>query len=281
MKNTQKNTIRKAIGIIAVLVLSAVLLTACGSDPYSEYAAAYNKVTANGGLDANLTATLTMDGSTVNCTGNFKVNTSKNTMYYTLTTGDDVVTQYSDGSYLYTEQDGHKIRYSLNAKPEQSTAQDKKGQKEASSSVFNTSEFLKEFSSFLEAGKIREMGLFTPIAKAAVNKTEKSGDVYTLKVSETLVKQFLNTLAQSESSSGGSTVQITKLENFGYSATVQNNIVTGVTYSGNVTVKVPASLMASGADTEYSLEFTIKTSFNNPGSAVTIDIPSTEGYETI
>ena len=279
MRNSKTNTMRKAISLLAVLVLSMLLLTAC-VDHYSDYAGAYNKVTAKGGLDADLTATLTMDGSTVNCSGNFKVDTTKNIMYYTLTTGDDVITQYSDGTYLYTEQDGHKIRYSLNAKPEQNNAQDKKDKKETTGSVFNTSEFLKEFSSFLEAGKIREMGLFTPIAKAAVNKTEKSGDVYTLKVSETLVKQFLNTLAQNETGTGD-TVQITKLENFGYSATVKDGIVTGVVYTGTVSVKVPASLMSSGAETVYSLDFNIKTSFNNPGTAVTIDIPSAEGYETI
>ena len=280
MKN--KKFTRKVLCLLAVLTLSVVALTACGGDPYGEYSAAYNKVTANGGLDANIDAALKMDGNTVNCTGSFKVDTSKNIMYYSLTTDGDQITQYSDGSYLYTEQDGHKTKYSLNAKPEQSNAKNKQEQKEASGSEFNTTQFLKEFSSFLEAGKIRELGLFTPIAKAVVNKTEKNGDVYTLKVSDTLVKQFLNTLAKNETGkSSGETIQITKLDNFGYSATVSNGIVTGVNYSGTVVVSVPASLMSSGTAAEYNLEFTIKTTFNNPGTAVTIDIPSTEDYETV
>ena len=51
--------------------------------------------------------------------------------------------------------------------------------------------------------------------------------------------------------------------------------------SGNVAVTVPANLMASGEAAAYDLVFSVDVSFNNPGSAVTVTLPSTEGFEEI
>ncbi|MBR6187271.1 MAG: hypothetical protein IKQ41_13560 [Clostridia bacterium] len=281
MKSKHGAMIRKTLSLLALAVMCVFILSACGSDPYAEYAAAYNKVTANGGMDADLKAALTMDGKTTNCSGNFKVDTKSNIMYYEMSTDDQVVTQYSDGSYLYTDQDGHKTKYSLNAKPAQNTAQDKQGKKDESGATFNTSEFLKEFSSFLEAGKIKELGLLSPIDKAAVTKTIKNGDTYTLEIADSLVKKYLNTMSANESGGKDKAIQIDKLTNFKYSATVSNGIVTKVSYSGNVAVTVPANLMASGEAAAYDLVFSVDVSFNNPGSAVTVTLPSTEGFEEI
>lgn len=281
MKSKHGTTISRTLALVALAVMCVFVLSACGSDPYAEYAAAYNKVTANGGMDADLKAKLTMDGTTTDCAGNFKVDTKSNIMYYEMTTDGQVVTQYSDGSYLYTDQDGHKTKYSLNAKPAQSTAQEKQSKKEDTASPFNTSEFLKEFSSFLEAGKIKELGLLSPIAKAAVTKTTKNGDTYTLEIADSLVKQYLNTMSANESGGSDKAIQITKLNNFKYSATVSGGVVTKVTYSGTVAVTVPGTLMTSGEAANYDLDFSIDVSFNNPGSAVTVTLPSTEGYQEV
>lgn len=282
MKIKRGNGLCRAFALVTAFMLCVGLLTACGgSGGYDDYAAAYNRVTANGGMDADLSATLKMDGTTTRCSGNFKVDTQSNILYYQMTSGNDTITQFSDGSYLYTEQGGHKTKYALNAKPSQSSAQDKQGQKDSSGSVFNTDEFLQEFSSFLEAGKIRELGLLSPIAKAVVTKTSKSGDTYTLQVADSLVKTYLNTLAANESGGSGDTVQLTELNNFNYSATVSNDMISSVTYSGTVSVNVPASLMASGEAADYDLEFSITTTFNNPGSAVSIDLPSADGYTEV
>lgn len=281
MKVNRGTGLYRALALLTAIMLCAGLLTACGGgDSYDDYAAAYNRVTANGGMDADLSATLKMDGTTTRCSGNFKVDTKSNILYYQMTSGNDTITQFSDGSYLYTEQGGYKTKYALNSKPSQSSAQDKQGRKDSSGSVFNTDEFLQEFSSFLEAGKIRELGLLSPIAKAVVTKTGKSGNTYTLQVADSLVKTYLNTLAANESGSGD-TIQLTELNDFNYSATAENDLISSVTYSGTIAVNVPASLMASGEAADYELEFSITASFNNPGSEVSIDLPSADGYTEV
>lgn len=274
---------RKIIKGMALTVLTALMLTACGGgDAYNEYSTAYKKVTANGGMDANFDVTLSMDGTTNKCTGNFKLDTSggNNVLYYEMNFNGSKVTQFSDGTYLYSESDGRKTRYSLNAKPASSGNQEKVQQKESSSTGgFNTAEFLNEFSSFLEAGKIKEMGLLSPMEKAAVTNVSESNGVYTLKFSDSLVKKYLNIMIENETqSSGTDTLKIDEMKDFSYQATVSGGIVTKVSYSGTVQVCVPASLMASGQETNYDMNFDIQITFVNPGNAVSITLPSTDGY---
>ena len=264
-------------------VLAALVLTACGGgDAYNEYSAAYKKVTANGGMDANFDVSLSMDGTTSNCTGNFKLDTSdgNNILYYEMDFNGSKVTQFSDGTYLYSESDGHKTRYSLNSKPSSSGDQEKMQKKEDSSkNGFDKSEFLNEFSSFLEAGKIKEMGLLSPMEKAAVTKVSESGGVYTLDFSDNLVKKYLNIMIENETQSSGSdSLKIDEMKDFTYQATVSDGIVTKVSYSGTIQVSVPASLMESGEETNYDMDFEIQITFVNPGEAVSITLPSTDGY---
>lgn len=268
---------------VALSVLAAFVLTACGGgDAYNEYSSAYKKVTANGGMDANFDVSLSMDGTTSNCTGNFKLDTSdgNNVLYYEMDFNGSKVIQFSDGEYLYSESDGHKTRYSLNAKPSSSGDQEKVQKKENSSKDgFNTSEFLNEFSSFLEAGKIKEMGLLSPIEKAAVTNVSESNGVYTLKFSDNLVKKYLNLMIENETQSSDSeALKIDEMKDFSYQATVSGGIVTKVSYSGTIQVCVPASLMASGEETNYDMDFDIQITFANPGEAVSVTLPSTDGY---
>lgn len=275
----KKSIIKGAI----LSTLTVIMLTACGGgDTYNEYATAYKKVTADGGMNANFDVRFTMDGTTSTCVGNFKLDTSggNSILYYEMDVNGSKIIQFSDGSYLYSETDGHKTKYSLNAKPAATSNQEKSQEKDASSRTgFNTTEFLNEFSSFLEAGKIREMGLLSPIEKAAVTNVSENNGVYTLSFSDSLVKKYLNIMIENETqSTGGDTLQIDKMKNFTYKATVSDDIVTGVEYSGTIEVNVPASLMASGQAANYDMDFTIKITFVNPGSAVSITLPSTDGY---
>lgn len=263
--------------------LAIIMLTSCGSgEAYNEYATAYKKVTANGGMNANFDVRLSMDGTTSTSGGNFKLDTSNgnNILYYEMNINGSQVIQFSDGNYLYSESDGHKTRYALDANPAATANQDKYQKKDASSeSGFNTAEFLNEFSSFLEAGKIKEMGLLSPIEKAAVTSVSEKDGVYTLSFSDNLVKKYLNIMIANEmQSTGGDTLEIDELKNFTYKATVSDGIVTGVEYSGTIEVNVPASLMASGQAASYDMDFTIKITFVDPGSAVSITLPSTDGY---
>lgn len=270
----------------AVFTLASLFLTACGGgNDYSSYASAYNKVTANGGMDADIAVTLNMDGTTTKSSGNFKLDTSdgNNILYYEMTVDGSKITQFSDGEYLYTDANGQKTKYALNTKPSASSNKDKTEQKDADTGTgFNTEAFLSEFSSFLEAGKIKELGLLSPIDNAAVTKVSEKDGVYTLEFSDNLVKKYLNLMIENETqSSDGATLQIDEMKDFTYKATVKKDVVTGVEYSGTIVVNVPGSLMASGSDASYDMDFTIKVTFVNPGDAVSVTIPSTDDYQEL
>lgn len=270
---------KKNLKTTAIITLSAFLLTACGGSDYDSYSAAYKKVSANGGMDADFDVTLNMDGTTSKGTGNFKLDTSggNNILYSEMDIDGSTVTQFSDGKYIYTESGGNKTKYSMSGKP--STADSEKSAQKESSQTFNKSAFLSEFSSFLEAGKIKELGLLSPVESAAVKDISEKDGVYTITFSDSLVKKYLNTMIANETQSSGSDkLTIDELTDFKCKATVKKDVVTNVEYSGTIAVKVPASLMESGTEADYDLDFTIKIKFVNPGDAVSISIPSTDGY---
>lgn len=276
---------KKIVKCAAILTMCSLLLTACGGEnAYSGYSTAYKKVTANGGMEADFDVTLKMDGTTTNGSGNFKLDTSdgNNLLYYEMDVDGAKLTQFSDGDYIYTDSDGHKTKYAINSKPSASSDRQEVQKKDSGDATFNTEEFLKEFSSFLEAGKIKELGLLAPIEKAAITDVTKENEIYSLSFSDSLVKKYLNIMIANETqSTDGDTLSIEELNNFSYKATVSNDIVTGVEYSGTLKVDVPGSLMASGEDTSYDLDFTIQITFVNPGNAVEVTIPSTDGYEEL
>lgn len=269
--------------ILTTFTAAMLTLTACGGgDAYNEYSSAYKKVTANGGMNADFDVKLSMDGTTSTSKGNFKLDTSdgNNILYYEMDVNNSKIIQFSDGEYLYSDSDGQKTRHALNSKPSSDSNKEKSQKKDDSSgSGFNTEEFLNEFSGFLEAGKIKDMGLLSPIEKVAVTDTSEKDGVYTLSFSESLVKKYLNIMIENETqSANGDTLKIENMKDFTYKATVSNDVVTGVEYSGVIEVKVPASLMASGEEASYDMDFTIKITFVDPGSAVSITLPSTDGY---
>lgn len=279
----RKSLLKKCLATATAAILALGTLTACGGgDDYNGYASAYNKVTANGGMEAKFDVDLTMDGEKVESEGDFKLDTSgsNNILYYEMTTGDNDIVQFSDGEYIYTDMGGSKSKYKIDSKP--SGGDSGKEEQKDSSGTFNTNAFLNEFSSFMEAGKIKELGLLSPIEKAAVSSIKKDGDTYNLTFSEALVKKYLNTLVQNETGKDADeTIQIDELNDFTYSATEKNGMLTGVTYKGTLVVNVPGSLMSDGNDATYDLDMNINIEFVNPGESVSIDLPSTDGYDEV
>ena len=276
----KKNILKFSAAILA----ASAMLTACSSGgDYSGYSSAYNKVTANGGMEAEFELTLKMDGQTTKSNGNFKLDTSsgKNILLYAMEVDGNQIMQFSDGEYIYTDVDGHKTKYALNSKPSGGGDSQEGGHKDGSG-TFDTGAFLSEFSSFLEAGKIKELGLLSPIEKNAVTNITLADNVYTLTFSESLVKSYLNILIANESNSAsGETLQISELKDLTYKATVSGDIITGVRYTGVLAVHVPGSLMADGNDADYSMDMDINITFVNPGSAVTVELPSTDGFQAV
>ena len=152
----KRTAMKKSIAFVMACALGLASLTACGGgSEYNGYASAYNKVTANGGMEAKFDVDLTMDGEKVEGDGNFKLDTSgdSNILYYEMSTEDNDIIQFSDGEYIYTQTGESKSKYKLGSKP---TGGDSgKEEAKSSSGTFNTTAFLNEFSSFLEAGKIK------------------------------------------------------------------------------------------------------------------------------
>lgn len=272
----------KIIASILATVLAASTLTACGGgSEYNGYASAYNKVTANGGMEAKFDVDLTMDGEKVESEGDFKLDTSgdANILYYEMTTGENDIIQFSDGEYIYTDMGDSKSMYKLGTKP--SGGDSGKEETKGSTEGFSTNAFLNEFSSFLEAGKIKELGLLSPIEKAAISSIKKEGDTYVLTFSDALVKKYLNTLVQNETGKDADeTIQIDELNDFTYKATEKDGMLTGVQYTGVLKVNVPGSLL-DGEDKTYDLDMDINITFVNPGEKVSIELPSTDGFTEV
>lgn len=268
---------------MTAILTTCTVLTACsGSGDYSTYANAYNKVTASGGMEANFQLTLKMDGVTKNSNGNFKLDTSsgKSILYYELDVDGAKITQFSDGDYIYTDADGHKTKFALNSKPT-APGDSKEAEHKDNTGTFDTESFLSEFSSFLEAGKIRELGLLSPIEKNAVNNVSFSDNVYTLTFSDSLVKNYLNIIIANQTKGAGDNLKIDELKDLTYKATVSGDIVTDVQYTGVMSVHVPGSITADGNDADYSMDMDIRISFVNPGSAVNVTLPSTDGFDAL
>jgi len=267
--------------LFAMMVVGALLassLTFCLADAHSEYLNAYLNLTENGLVDATINVDLTMDGTTSNYTGNMKIDNNKDIMYYEMTCNGQSIVTFTDGSYLYTEVDGEKTKFSLDQNAGDGQSEPEAPQGAESRPEFTVQDFVNNFSSLLEPGKIAELGLLSPVDKNYVMDTEKDGNVYKLIIADGLAQYFLNTISESASADDEATITFPSMTNFGYSATVENGIVSGVVYSGEMAVHVPGSLMSSNTDADYQLGFNINITFNNPGSESEFELPSTEGF---
>ena len=260
-----------------VLVVGCLLLAGCGgggTDPFTTYTEAFNKVKSNGGFDADISAQLTMDGTTTSATGNFKVDDSGDStiLYLKATVDGETMTQFSDGEYLYVESHDSKVKYPLGEKQEEASNEDLP----TDAPEFSVNDFLKEFASFIEAGKMQEMGLLEPLPANYVSETKVDGNVYHLTVKDQVLSRLQDTLSDTVAVEGES-VTAKDLKDVTYDATIENGYVTALTVGGTMTVTVPAAVSGAGEQT-YPLDITITAKFNNPGEAVSITLPSTDGF---
>ena len=267
-------TARKLLTVLIAMFLCISLMGVCFADAYSEYLNAYTALIGNGRLDADIKAHVSMADATSDYSGNMKVDFGKNLMMYDMACGDMKISTFTDGKTIYTESNGKKTCFSMD-KSSDSGRTAPAGNSEAPE--FTVQDFINNFSSVLEPGKIAELGLLSPINGAVVSSTDKSGNNYKLNISDSLAKVFLNTMSGQVME--GDAVTFTDMKNLGYTATIENNVVTATSYSGDVSVHVPGSLISTGSDADYSLSFVIDISFNNPGSEPEFQLPSTDGYE--
>ena len=278
LKKVCKAAVSTAFFGVGVLMMTSSF----SANAYDTYSNAYRSVTANGGFDADLDAVFVMDGEEKEATGNFKVDNSgdKTLLYLEVEVNGETVTQFSDGEYLYVDARGQKSKHVLGEKEEDENSRkepEKEGEEEKSAPEFDTTQFLEEFASCLEAGKIQELGLLSPLDKSIVSKTKVDGNTYSLQVSGLALSRMEEVLASSINMEENS-VAVKDLKDFTYDAVVEDNLVTSVTYGGNMTVDVGKAVSGTGSDETYTLDMTITATFNNPGEAVTVEIPDTAGY---
>lgn len=246
-------------------------------------------------------------------------NDDKTILYLEVTMDGKTTTQFSDGEYLYTDAQNRKMKYKLGQKiertkedtaeaPEEAeipegaeapSAPDPNGAPDPNSAppsgdasaaegqtntdgapTFDTSSFLSDFASFLDAGKIKDMGLLTPLGKTFVSETTVEGNVYSLHISDQIVETYLKTLT-SNIMQDENTLTVEDLKNFVYEATIEDDYVTNVKYAGDMTVNIDSSISPTGEDATYTLKLEINVKFNNPGGTVEITLPSTDDYKDL
>jgi hypothetical protein len=277
----RKVFLRGKSGILLAMVLICMLaLSGCSGSSYDSYASAYDKLWAKGGVDASISADIQLDGEKNHYDGSFQVDNNSNLLYCEIIGTNSTITQFFDGQYVYTDQDGSKTKYQIKGSDDanKETQSEEASQQEAPE--FDSTEYLNDLASMFEVSKIKELGLFDPIPEAAVEKTTKDGDVYNLELKDSMVESFVNKIASSQSDADNS-IQIDDVDNFKYSATVKDGVVTATHYSGDFTIKVPDSLTNGEGDQEYTINMSIDNTFVNPGEAVSITIPSTDDYEEV
>jgi hypothetical protein len=265
--------------ILALMLVCVAALSGCSSSSYDTYASAYNKLWAKNGVNANISADIEMDGEKTHYDGNFMVDNSSNQLYCEITGANGTTTQFFDGEYVYTDQGDKKTKYHIKDSDDENKQSYSQNDSEGSQ-TFDSSEYLSNLASMFEVSKIKELGLFDPIPEAAVEKITKDGDVYNLELKDSMVESFVNKIASSQSDADNS-IQIDDVDNFKYSATVKDGVVTATHYSGDFKIKVPDSLTNGEGDQEYTINMSIDNTFVNPGEAVSITIPSTDDYEEV
>lgn len=281
MKKNVKRTIGRAV-MALWMAGCMVFATACSSsDKYGEYQKAYEAMSAPGSLDADISLDLVTDTKTVNASGNMKMDKDGN-MYYELKAGDANVVQFVKDGTLYSDIDGVKTTYDTKSKSNERPKTEGGGPAKEEGSGFELSAFLEEFATMLEAGKIREMGLFDPIPKEVVKKVEVSdsgdGKEYVLELPDSAVEKLFNTMVQEQISNEAYALKFSSLSDF--KCTMHANgsgVLDGMYYGGKTDVTVPAQLTGAGEET-FSVDITIKVTINNPGSAIEVPSPDTSGF---
>ena len=127
----------KKKGLAGLLLAGMCLIVGCGSTgDYDGYSAAFNKIKANAGVEANFDVNLTIDGDSVASKGNLKLDTSGDAtkLYYEMDVDGSKITQFMDGKYIYTDSNGQKTKYAIDAKPE-AAADSTEAEKKNSSDV--------------------------------------------------------------------------------------------------------------------------------------------------
>lgn len=267
-----------------ILVGASVLgLTACGSSSdYSAYSKAYEKMSETGSLNVKFDLSVNDGSSTVNSTGNMKMNAS-NEVYYEMTINGTQIVQYVQNGEVHTIVNGTEQTASISNTNEgverpNPDGGDNQATEKTEGSSFNSAKFLEEFSGILEAGKIKEMGVLDPIPqnyiKSITSSTSGSDTVYTMTFPEEFLKILLNKMVKEQVQTSGGTLSFDELKDFKCIAKEnKDGYLYVIEYTGYTTVTVPGEYTSSGSQETFDLHIDLKMEIQNPGTAVEVVIP--------
>lgn len=267
-----------AIGILGCMVIT----TACSSsDKYGDYQKAYEAMSAPGSLDADIALDLVTDSETVKASGNMKMN-QKGSMYYELKVGSTNVVQFVKDGILYSDIDGVKTTYDTKSKSNEKPKTEGGQPMKEDGSGFDLSAFLEEFATMLEAGKIREMGLFDPIPKEVVKNVTVSesggGKEYVLELPESAVEKLFNTMIEEQVSNEAYALKFSNLSDFKCTMHVNGSgVLDGMHYAGKTNVTIPGEL-TGGSEETIPLNIAIDITINSPGASIEVPSPDTSGF---
>lgn len=263
-------------GIAVVVIAIAVLAIAYLTNAYSSYERAYDKLFKTGSMELKLTSTVNMDNKEIKTTGTMKLANDKGVMKFVadmFANGADIK-MFSDGKYVYRDIDGQKTKMEIGGKPSQ-------GEKGA----FDMKLLEQEFANLLEPGKIKETKILDKVDESYVSKiTKKSistGKQYTIKLSDKVADTVFEALVNSQKDSGAnvSKPEFTKKSFDFFVFENKKGYLCGMNYVVDMDMKLPASLTNESSDKKSKVKINMKVEVVNPGQAVKVVIPDTNGYD--
>lgn len=134
----------------------------------------------------------------------------------------------------------------------------------------------------LEAGKIREMGLFDPIPKEVVKNVTVSesggGKEYVLELPESAVEKLFNTMIEEQVSNEAYALKFSNLSDFKCTMHVNGSgVLDGMHYAGKTNVTIPGEL-TGGSEETIPLNIAIDITINSPGASIEVPSPDTSGF---
>ena len=258
-----------AVVVVVVIAAAALLFT---SSAYSGYSSAFNKTTKSGAMEYNTGVKATMDGTTKTATGNMKIqNLGKSDVKFinTLDINGQEIKQYTDGAYIYQDDGQTQTKYKVGSKP---PMPEKPGD-------FNMEYYVQEFSSLLDASKLKELNIADKTAQNYVKKITKKSSGGETEYDITLASQLVQDLANAAINSAGddssqANPTISKVNSFTYTAMENSSkYINKIIYTADFDMVFPAAL-TGGSDETKNIKLELTLDIVNPGQTVTVSLPA-------
>lgn len=268
-------------GAVVLITIVSVILISYFTNSYIKYAAAYKKLFNSGSLECNFTAETDVDSKSFKSSGNMKIKQNdKGQMMFLLdvTSDDSKLTEFTDGKYIYNDVNGEKTKLKIG---EKSTVLQ---QDQSSNEKFDIDLYEQKLSSFLEAGKIKDLKLIDIVdskyIKKIQSKTISTGKQYTITFADELSSSLSSVFEDVQTNNNNSekakinikTIKCTFNEN-------SSGVLSGANYAISFDTVLPSGLTGEDKDKTLPVKINIKMTFVNPGSAVDFSLPSTDGYQ--